>query len=291
MNLKNLTIGNQLHLGLGAILILVLALGALAFIQTDLIHQQAEKMYRHPLQVRRALAILDANVLQMRVGLRDLILARNPQESQTARVAMAVADASAMQQFTELETRYLGPRADIDAARAAFVKWRTVREEETIKPALAGEIETAKANVLAGVHQGQARDQLLAAIRKIDDFAKNKTDELYATSQELSAAQHRQLILMVVAILLVSLGIARMLLKGIKDPLANLTGATGQFRAGKLDSRSTFTSANEFGALAASFNSMADAIQTHVEVSENAARLAGNLLREEGLDHRLVHCC
>ncbi len=283
MNIKNLTIGTQLRLGLGAILILVLALGALAFIQTDLIHQQAEKMYRHPLQVRRALAHLEANVLRMRLGVRDLILARNPQERQAARVAMAVADASAMQQFTELETRYLGPRADIDAARAAFVEWRTVREDETIKPALAGEIETAKANVLAGVHQGQARDQLLAAIRKIDDFAKNKTDELYATSQELSAAQHRQLILMVVAILLVSLGIARLLLKGIKDPLADLTGATGQFRAGKLDSRSTFTSANEFGALAASFNSMADAIQSQVEVSENAARLAGNLLREEEL--------
>jgi signal transduction histidine kinase/CheY-like chemotaxis protein len=283
MNIKNLTIGTQLRLGLGAILLLVAALGVVAYVQTDVIHQQAEIMYQHPLQVRRALANLEADVLKMQLGVRDLMLATRQPEKLAARVAMDVATESATQQFTVLEARYLGPRADIDAARTAFVKWRTVRDEWLMKPALAGEIEAAKATLLPGGPVGKARDELLAAILKIDDFAKNKGDELYATSRETSEALNRQLILIVAAILLLSLGIAWLLLNGIRRPLANLTTATDQFRAGKLDSRSPYTSANEFGMLAASFNSMADAIQTQVSVSENVARLAGVMLRDDEL--------
>jgi signal transduction histidine kinase/CheY-like chemotaxis protein len=283
MNIKNLTIGTQLRLGLGAILLLVAALGVVAYVQTDVIHQQAEIMYQHPLQVRRALANLDVDVLKMQLGVRDLMLATRQPEKLAARVAMDVATESATQQFTVLEARYLGPRADIDAARTAFVKWRTVRDEWLMKPALAGEIEAAKATLLPGGPVGKARDELLAAILKIDDFAKNKGDELYATSRETSEALNRQLILIVAAILLLSLGIAWLLLNGIRRPLANLTTATDQFRAGKLDSRSPYTSANEFGMLAASFNSMADAIQTQVAVSENVARLAGVMLRDDEL--------
>lgn len=283
MNIKNLTIGTQLRLGLGAILILVLALGALAYLQTDLIHQQTEKIYQHPLQVRRALATLDANILEMRLGARILLLAKDQQERQATLLEMEQAAASTVQQFTVLETRYLGPRADIDAARAAFVRWQTIRDEWLIKPALAGEIETANASLLPGGTVSKARDGLQAAIRKIDDFAKNKGDELYATSRETNAALNHQLILMVAVILLLSLGIAGLLLKGIRSPLADLTAATDQFRAGKLDSRSHYASANEFGTLAASFNSMADAIQTQVEISENAARLADIMLRDDAL--------
>ncbi len=283
MNIKNLQIGTQLLLGLGAILSLVVALGVVANQQTALIHLQTETLYQHPLQVSRALGNLESDVLEMRLGARDLMLAKTPQDQQAALVAMEVAAASAVQQFTVLETRYLGPRADIDAARAAFVKWRTFREAATIKPALAGEIETAMANSLPGGPVGQARGELLVAIQKIQDFARFKGDELYATSVETTAALNRQLILMVAVMLLLSLGIAGLLLKGIRSPLADLKAATDNFRAGKLDSRSTYASANEFGTLAAAFNSMADAIQTQVAVSENAARLAGVMLRDDDL--------
>lgn len=281
--MKNLQIGTQLLLGLGAILSLVVALGVVAYRQTDLIHQQTEKMYQHPLQVRRALGIIDARILEMRLGTRDLLLAENQQERQATLVAMEVAAASAVQQFNVLETRYLGPRADIDAARAAFVKWRTVREEDAITQALAGESETAKVSILPGGPVSEALEEFLATIRTMDDFAKIKTDELYAASQENNEALNRQLILMVVAILLLSLGIAWLLLKRIRDPLTDLTAVTEKFRAGKLDSRSHYASANEFGTLAASFNGMADAIQTQVEVTENTAKLAGVMLREEEL--------
>ncbi|HEY5473818.1 MAG TPA: ATP-binding protein, partial [Candidatus Limnocylindrales bacterium] len=85
----------------------------------------------------------------------------------------------------------------------------------------------------------------------------------------------------VAVILLFSLTVAWLLLRAIKAPLAELTAASDQFRQGKMGARSRYLSANEFGILSASFNAMADATQTEMQIGENAAQLAGVMLRED----------
>ena len=60
MTLNDLKIGTQLRLGMGVILLCVVALGALAWRQSDLLWLQTKTLYEHPYLVRLALDNLEA---------------------------------------------------------------------------------------------------------------------------------------------------------------------------------------------------------------------------------------
>ena len=116
-------IGGRLRLGLGLILVLVIGLGALAWRQADLLWLQTKTIYEHPLQVRGAVDALKLDISAMRLEIRNLLLAENDQDRQTALQNSSVHAADAERQFTILYERYLGPSRDIDEAHAAFVRW------------------------------------------------------------------------------------------------------------------------------------------------------------------------
>ena len=280
MNLKNLEIGTQLKLGFALLLLFVVVLGAVSYTQTDQIHLQSEKMYNNSLKVRLAIGTLNQVILSMRVNARDLILAKTNQEKQVAKQLIEVSALSALQQFNVLDTMYLGPRSDMEEARAAFAKWNTVRDEEFIKLALSGDIEKVKANILPDGLVGVYRERMLTKIKKIDDFAKNQADALYATSIESTDSLKRQLVLLVVAILILSLIINYILLRNIRNPLKELTDAACNFQEGDVNARSRYQSNNEFGLLSASFNILADSIQANTDLDKKIASISGLMLSE-----------
>ncbi|MEI7902885.1 MAG: histidine kinase dimerization/phospho-acceptor domain-containing protein, partial [bacterium] len=280
MKLKDLKIATQLRLGLGVILALVVGLGVLAWIQTDLLWLQTKTMYDHPLQVRRALGAFEVDILAMHRGMKDLVLAVNDQETATALQEIETRKADASRQLEILYDRYLGPRSEINTLHDDFVKWNAIREE-TIRLFRAGKIAESVARTKSSGVGGAQAEALMGHLGKIDDFARTKGDQFYQMATEQNDAIKRQLAVIVTVILLLSLIDAWRLLKGIKAPLAELMATTEQFRQGKLDVRSGYASANEFGTLAASFNTMADAIETEMRINENAAQLAGVMLREE----------
>jgi signal transduction histidine kinase/CheY-like chemotaxis protein len=281
MNLNNLKIGTQLKLGFTTLLLFVIVLSTIAYIQTNQIHRQTEYLYNHPLKVRQAIGSLTADILSMRLGARHLLQAKNNQEQQAAIELMEVSAADATQQFNVLDDQYLGPRSDIDAARAAFVRWKSARSGGVINLALSGKIEQAQQNLLDTGSVGLDREQMLAAIKKIDDFAKAKSTALYVGSNQLKDSLNRQLILLVAAILIFSLLINYILLHNIRTPLKDLTAAAQRFQEGDLDARSDYESHNEFGQLSARFNALADTVQANNVLSEQAARLAGVMLSED----------
>lgn len=279
MKIKNLKIGTQLMLGFAAMLVFVVLLGVVAYQQADKISQQAETMYDHPLKVRSAIGALQADILSMRLATRDLMLAKTKQERDAAVQLMELATADAQLQFGVLKAQYLGPTIDVDEAYNAFVSWKTAREENT-KLAISGEIEKVKASILSTGTVGKYRDQLMAKIKTIDDFALNKADTLMASSQKLNDQLNRQLVWLVVSILLLSILIIGILYRNIRKPLVELTDATRRFHNDDLSARTTYTSGNEFGTLSASFNTLAERIQVKTSLDEKVAKLANLMLSE-----------
>ena len=141
-HLKELPIGTQLKLSFTAMLLLVLALGVASYVHTKLIQQQGTILYEHPLQVRRALGELKSDILTIQRNMKDLFLLGN-----NAHVAQLLSlneslKSNAYEQLNIIYSQYLGSRADVDAAKQAFIQWNALREV-TLRMLQAGRIEEA----------------------------------------------------------------------------------------------------------------------------------------------------
>ncbi|MEW6219022.1 MAG: response regulator [Thermodesulfobacteriota bacterium] len=269
--LNDLPIAIQLHLGLGLILALVVLLGVMAWRQTGLLWQQTRTIYEHPLQVSRAIAALEMDVYRMGIDLRNVLLAASDQDRQAASSNLAAWAADAAEQFRILEERYLGPAQDIEEARQAFAEWLAAHKE-CLDLAAAGRLAEVAARLQAtGGDAGRKRVQLLARIQAISEFARNKSTDLYRKATAQKDDLNRAMAIFLALILGLTLLVSWLLVRGIRDPLMQLTAATERFRQGETGARSGYASANEFGALSLTFNTMAETVEAQMRLAETQA--------------------
>ena len=287
MKLKDLKIGTQMKMGFSVIIILIVGLGAIAWHQTDKIAQHTLDMYYHPFTVRKALGSLNADVLSIQVEFRNLMLARNDSARQAALVNSKVHEADAMRQFEILSERFLGPPSDVVEARESFTRWYELWNSnmELIDK---GKIQEAYARLDNHKDIGKEREHLLKYVQKIDIFAGNKGTEFYLNTTILKNALNRQLGAMLIIVLILTVFIVYLLNKSIIIPISELASVTKQFRDGNFKIRSSYQSKNEFGHLSTSFNNLAETIETELILNDQAANLAGIMLKEDDA-HTFCH--
>lgn len=64
----SMKIGTQMGIGFAIVLALVLTLGIVSYFQTQMLYEEAQALYDHPLQVRQAVSQLKVDILNTRVG-------------------------------------------------------------------------------------------------------------------------------------------------------------------------------------------------------------------------------
>ena len=280
MKLKDLKIGTKLCLGLGAIMLLVVALSIFARLQTNTLWLNTKDLYDHPLQVRRAIDTLTLDIVAMRQDMNELVRTDSDQERLSLLQSVDIHEAGATRQFEILHGRYLGPQSDINEAEQAFVQWKSVREE-TRNLLREGKTAEASSRTRKSGAESIQVEKIMHEIRDVSGFAKNRGDAFYAAALATNNDIKSHWALFVAIILLLSLIVAWFLLKAIKDPLVALTTTAEAFRQGKLDTRCGYASNDEFGALTSLFNTMAATIQTEMNINNNAVYLSDVMLRED----------
>lgn len=280
MNLQNLKIGTQLKIGMGVILTLVVMLAALVWQQTAQLSLQTKQLYDHPLTVRTALDGVSTNILLMHRDMKDLFLTENDQRRLALIQSIAAHEADAARQFDILFDRYLGPKSDIEELHKAFAQWKSIRDE-TIRMLRAGDSDEAMRRTRADGVGGGHVEKMWQQVETVSNFARNKANQFYRDAEEMKRALYHQLGLTIAAIILLTLLISWFLLQNIRQPLKELASAAAQFRAGDLGARSRYVSKNEFGILAAGFNSLAETVQSELQSKEAAARIAEGMLQQE----------
>ena len=280
MKLHNTKIATQLRAGLGVILLLVIGFGVFTWRQSNRIWLGTKVMYENPLPVRTAIGDLNADVLEMRLEFRNLLLSKDDRERQRCIENSDVCETDAARQFRILHHSYMGPPEDVVEAENDFARWVSLRQSNR-DLGRDGKIEEAINRLGTNGDIGRSRERLRKDIGKIDNCARLSAIQLYQTSAGENAAMNRNLAGIIAVILLLMLLVDGFLLKGIRTPLIELTSATKQFRQGHLDVRCQYASGNEFGNLSAAFNTMAGEIQTQARINENEAQLAEIMLRED----------
>jgi signal transduction histidine kinase/CheY-like chemotaxis protein len=281
MKLNNLKIATQLRIALGFIVGLVLVLGAFSWRQTNVLWSQTQTIYQNPFQVVTAAGELEADILGIDSAMKTLML--DPTEQAMTPVLQQIegrcVDAAA--RLGVMWKQYLGPRSDLIQLQDDLALWR-VERDESMRLVRAGKIEEARERTVSGADHVRV-ERLIGHIQRVESFARNRSASLYQSASDEHAALSRNLALVLVLVLWLSLVTGGLLLRGIRTPLRDLTNATRQFRQGRLDERSQYVSTNEFGALASSFNTMADEIQTLTQVNEHASELAELMMREDDI--------
>ncbi|HET6556739.1 MAG TPA: response regulator [Prolixibacteraceae bacterium] len=287
MKLKDIEIGTLMKMGFGIIVILIVVLGTISFYQTNKIAQHTFDMHYHPFTVRVALGKLNADLLSMQLEFRNFMLAHHDKDREAALVNSKIFEVDAEQQIQILKERYLGPKTDVVKARDAFTRWVEARDRNREL------VESG--NIIEAMHQledsgdiGREREQVLKWINTIDTFASNKATEFIVGSQVLQKSLNRQLFIIVALVLALTILIVYFLIRSIRLPIAEISSATQQFKEGKTSARSSYQSKNEFGQLSTSFNNLADTIETELMLNDQAASLAGVMLREDDA-HEFCH--
>jgi len=282
MKLRNVTVSKQLNIALGIILLLVVLLGGITLFNSISLWQSTKGLYDHPLAVQKAIGDIEVDVLNMRLEMRELVLAESEQKIQDRVIAINIFEADAYRQLDVLYNTYLGPRSDIDAAYNSTVKWKAIRDE-TIRLLRAGKIdEAAERTKIEGIG-GVQTQKLVSDLDKIHIFAQAKAVQFYMDAEEQKNHNVLQLAIILGAIMLLSGLISTYLRKGILTPLRELTAATEAFQQGKMETRSRYVSDDEFGMLSNAFNSMAQTVQREAQNKENIAKVSGAMILQDDL--------
>ncbi len=282
MKLKDFKISTQLRIGFSILILFVVILSTVSYTQKEKLYQQLDTMYEHPFQVRIALGDIEEHIKSIQFDYRNALLADTRAEIDSAMQQTDVSEDQILKAFNVLEDRYLGSQDQVQNARNAFVLWLSSHEQAR-EFIYAGKLEEAKKKFRDEGEVGRARAVLLFNIKKIDDFAKAKAEQLFETSKQLKKELNFQLLYIFVTVLLLSLIIIYTLLRNIQNPINNLTEATQRFHQGDMEARSSYLSENEFGILAHSYNTLAEGIQKSLELREKAADISGIMLSEDDI--------
>jgi len=277
MRLNNLKIKSQFFICFALVLTFVVVLGLVSYHQSNQLYGQVKTVAEHPMQVRRAIGALNSDILSARVALLNVLLENDSDQTRTELEQINIADADVEKQFGVLKELYLGPQSNVEDAYNAYISWKTVRNL-IVDMALSGEIQKAKDSLFTEGLAINSRNKMLSAINTIDIFAKNKANTILNDSSKMNDRLHRQLILLIGAILLLSLLVSYILLRNIRIPLKQLTNASKRFDAGDMDVRVSYESKNEFGVLCSSFNQLVESIQANVELNKKVTTISGQML-------------
>ncbi len=282
MKLKNIKIAYQLRTALGVVFLLIAGLTISSLITENALWNNTKNLYEHPLTVRRALGALQVDVVSIHKDMIHLVMEGSQPEMNRLILEVDAYEADANRQIKIIYNSYLGPSKDIDEVNDAMAKWKTIRTE-TIRLLRAGQIDAARQRVESGGPGGAQANIVISSINKVGVFAQDKGDQFYREAQINKDKVLIQRTAMLIITLLLLLGIGYFLRKGIVTPLKELTTATEALQRGELDSRSRYISANEYGSLAAAFNSMAETVEREMLHKDNLNHISSAILQHNEL--------
>ncbi|MCB2189674.1 MAG: MCP four helix bundle domain-containing protein [Deltaproteobacteria bacterium] len=129
MRISNLGMGFRLGSGFGLMIILVLALGGVAFWAVNNVAGLTDQLYRHPFAVTTAALRVEGNALRMQRAMREAAYAASLTELGAAQAQLAALEPKIKEDFALIREAYLGDQTQVDQALAQFQAWQKLREE------------------------------------------------------------------------------------------------------------------------------------------------------------------
>ena len=282
MKIKDIKISQQLRLGFGVIMILVIFLSWLSYIQTEILFNQTKSLYDHPLQTRRAIGDLKSNVLNLNRYMYKLLITENDYEKNIIKNEIALEKIISERNVEILYNCYLGSKSDLDSVFKALVTLNTMHDENLNLLEKGEKDEVINRMYNNGATNNQV-DKLISKIDVISKFAFKKSVEFYNKSNETNNSLNIQLVILALLILLITIYTTYKINININSPLKELINITQLYQKGKYSVRSQYDRKNEFGTLSESFNTLAEIIEENLSLKEKEADINKTILKTDNI--------
>ena len=270
MIFRSFRIGLRLALGIGLIIVMLLALCMFLMHSMRIIADYTTRLYRHPYTVSTAVLRIQGNITAMHRSMKDAALAGNSAELESAVSKVNAHEADVFSDFDLVGERFLGDKAEIETLRGKFVEWRTIREE-VIELTSEGRADEA-----AALTRGKGAayvDMLYGDIQGVLDFASDKADTFLAGARDTVKSKFLIAAVLMTFILALAAIIALLLTRSIVGPLQRFFEVFSQGSRGSLLVRMEDSSKDEIGRLGVSMNDFLTVLSGRVKNVRRAAEL------------------
>ena len=270
MIFRGFRIGLRLALGIGLIIVMLLAVCTFLMHSTRIIADYTTRLYRHPYTVSTAVLRIQGNITAMHRSMKDAALAGNSAELESAVNKVNAHEADVFSDFDLVGERFLGDKAEIETLRGKFAEWRTIREE-VIELTSEGRADEA-----AALTRGKGAayvDMLYGDIQGVLDFASDRADTILAGAQDTVKSKFLIAAVLMTFILALAVIIALLLTRSIVGPLQRFFEVFSQGSRGSLLVRMEDSSKDEIGRLGVSMNDFLTVLSGRVKNVRRAAEL------------------
>jgi methyl-accepting chemotaxis protein len=222
----------RLATGFAILVLVTVALGVLAYVRSTELSGLTTALYRHPLAVTNALAEANADIIAIHRSMKDVAMAQSPADIDRATADVDRREKAVFDRFGIARERFLGNKADLDAATKAFAAWKPVRDE-VIKLTREGRKDEAGAITRTkGVMQ---LAQINEPLERMSTFAHRKAEDFMKAAQATADRVAVELIATILGLTLASTAVAFFTARSIVKPIGGMTLAMGKLAQGDFD--------------------------------------------------------
>lgn len=268
MKINNVSIGTRLAVGFGLMTAITALTGLLAIFQAYQLSGLTDALYDHPYTVTNSMRDIRGNIRMVETSLADMLVDQTPASIDHMRHEILDAQKNIRQLFIIVHERFLGNKADVDAAEEVFTEWVTLLDK-----ALAAQRDNLSDAAKKAAIQ-EARGHTTRLIRKTQvmiDFATNKAIEF--NDEATKQGQRATVALTVIVFLacLAGLVVSRFISSSITTPLTAMIARVKGVARGNIGQELDYYSGDEVGDLADSFRLMRKNLLSKVRIAEAVA--------------------
>ncbi|MDQ2083503.1 methyl-accepting chemotaxis protein [Xanthobacteraceae bacterium Astr-EGSB] len=222
----------RLAAGFSVLVLVTIALGVLAHVRTSDLSGLTRSLYRLPFAVTNALSDANAEIIAMHRSMKDVAMAPAAADIDRAVADVDRREKEVQRHFGVVRERFLGNKADLEAAASAFTAWKPLRDE-VIKLTRDGRRDEAGAVTRSrGAMQLAKIDEPLERMAK---FAHQKAEEFMNSAAATADRVAIELFATVLGLTVASLMVAFFTARSIVVPIGGMTVAMGKLANGDFD--------------------------------------------------------
>jgi len=287
MNTMKLKIRTKLLLAFAFILLFSSTVNIYGLFQMDVLADLTTKIYNHPLQVTRAVLTANTSIIKMHRSMKDVALAANAEDIETAHLQVKQYEQEVYQQFAIVQKWILGNEGEalIAETHHIFQNWAPIREE-VIAFMKSGQRDKASAITKGkGAQHVALLDRQMEALK---NYAANKANGMYDSAQATRTRVFATTIMALIAVIILTIAVALFISLGIAKSVQIINAIANKIVIGEITSTVTnrteidkvIAYRDEMGDIGQAFYAIAKAFKTVIDANGHSVQSITN-----GLGH------